>query len=262
MQSAKLILSQHPGAKSCACAAQPSLLLGPLIIVSIALLCGCPNKKPVAAAQPATPPPPAPTASIQVAPATVKAGQSVTISWHTDNAADVAIDPIGAVQPNGSETVTPTESTTYHLTAKGPGGVQESVARVTVVAAAANSTMSEEDILSESSSRLDVFFDTDDYSIRADQIATIKTDAQFMKDHSDLNIVIEGHCDEMGSTEYNLALGDRRASEVRAALEKAGVASARMKTISYGKERPFCTEQNENCWRSNRRAHVAPDVQR
>ena len=191
----------------------------------------------------------------------MKAGQSVTISWKTENATDVAIAPIGAVQPNGSQTVTPTESTTYHLTAKGPGGAQESVARVTVVAAAA-STTTEEDIPSESTSHLDIFFDTDEYSVRADQIATIKIDAQFMKDHSDLNIVIEGHCDEMGSTEYNLALGDRRASEVRAALEKAGVGSARMKTISYGKERPFCTEQNENCWRSNRRAQVAPDVQR
>jgi peptidoglycan-associated lipoprotein len=261
MQSFKSISLQRSRLNSRWFESRTSRLPLVLIVASVALLCACPNKKPVAASQPTAPPPPAPTASIQVEPATVKAGQSVTISWKTENATDVAIAPIGAVQPNGSQTVTPTESTTYHLTAKGPGGVQESVARVTVVAAAA-STTTEEDIPSESTSHLDVFFDTDEYSVRADQIATIKTDAQFMKDHSDLNIVIEGHCDEMGSTEYNLALGDRRASEVRTALEKAGVSSARMKTISYGKERPFCTEQNENCWRSNRRAHVAPDVQR
>jgi peptidoglycan-associated lipoprotein len=192
----------------------------------------------------------------------VQQGQSVSITWKTSNATDVAIAQVGAVQANGSQSVTPSESTTYHLTAKGPGGVQEADARVTVVpAAAAQPTTGNEGNLSDTANRLDVFFDLDDYSIRPDQVATIQTDAQFLKEHPDMRIVVEGHCDELGSTEYNLALGDKRATQVKAALEKAGVSSARMRTVSYGKELPVCTEQTDTCFSMNRRAHITPDVQ-
>jgi len=214
---------------------------------------------------PAAPPPPAPTVTIDVTPATVQAGQTVTVTWKTENATDVAIAQIGAVQPSGSQNIVPSESVTYHITAKGPGGVQEADARVTVVAAPvaeARPGGTPEGGANESANRLDVFFDTDDYSIRSDQVTTIKTDADFLKEHPDLSIVVEGHCDETGSTEYNLALGDRRASEVKTALEKAGINSTRIRTISYGKEQPFCMESSEDCWRMNRRAHIAPDLQR
>jgi peptidoglycan-associated lipoprotein len=229
----------------------------------VALLSGCPSKTPVAQTPP-PPPPPAPTASIDAAPATVQQGQPVTITWKTENATDVAIAQIGAVQPSGSQTVMPTESTTYHLTAKGPGGVQESDARVTVVSAAAEQPAStgDADLSGSAANRLDIFFDLDDYSIRPDQLTTIQTDAQFLKEHAEMRIVVEGHCDEMGSTEYNLALGDKRATQVRAALEKAGIASARIRSVSYGKELPVCGEQTESCWRMNRRAHITPDIQR
>ena len=77
-----------------------------------------------------------------------------------------------------------------------------------------------------------------------------------------MRIVVEGHCDELGSTEYNIALGEARATQVKAALEKAGVNSTRMRTISYGKEQPVCIEQSEDCFRRNRRAHITPDMQR
>jgi peptidoglycan-associated lipoprotein len=226
------------------------------------LLSGCPKKTPVAQTPP-PPPPPSPTASIEVTPSSVQAGQPITITWKTANATDVSIEQIGAVDPSGSQTLTPTESTTYRLSARGPGGTQESVARVTVVASATQPLANSEEVpLSDSATRLDVFFDTDDFSIRPDQTVTIKSDADFLKEHADLRIVVEGHCDELGSTEYNLALGDRRALEVKIALEKAGINSARMRTISYGKERPVCVEQTEACWKSNRRAHIAPDLQR
>jgi peptidoglycan-associated lipoprotein len=229
----------------------------------VALLTACPPKTPVAQA-PVAPPPPAPTASIDATPASVQQGQPVTITWKTANATDVAIAQVGAVQPNGSQTLTPTESTTYHITAKGPGGVQEADARVTVVSAATEQSIAPADAASDAAaaSRLDVFFDLDDYQIRGDQVTTIQTDAQFLKDHPDMRIVVEGHCDEMGSTEYNLALGDKRATEVKAALEKAGIPSARMRVVSYGKELPVCTEPTESCWRMNRRAHITPDLQR
>jgi peptidoglycan-associated lipoprotein len=231
----------------------------------VVLLAGCPNKTPTAQAPPAPPPPPAPTASIEANPASVQPGQPVTITWKTENATDVAIAQVGAVQPNGSQTLTPTESTTYHITAKGPGGVQEADARVTVVSAASDDQPSSSAATSASAdavNRLDVFFDLDDYQIRGDQVATIQTDAQFLKEHVDMRIVVEGHCDEMGSTEYNLALGDKRATQVKAALEKAGIPSTRMRVVSYGKELPVCTEASESCWRMNRRAHITPDIQR
>jgi len=235
----------------------------PLTIALAAVLCACPSKTPVTQA-PAPPPPPAPTAQIDATPSTVQQGQPITITWKTENATDVAIAQIGAVQPNGSQIIMPTESTTYHLTAKGPGGVQESDARVTVVTAAAAQpgATGDETSLSDAANRLDIFFDLDDYSIRPDQLATIQTDAQFLKEHPEMRIVVEGHCDELGSTEYNLALGDKRATQVKDALEKAGITASRMRTVSYGKELPVCAEQNENCWRMNRRAHITPDIQR
>ncbi len=139
----------------------------------------------------------------------------------------------------------------------------ESDARVTVVAASSEQPPSSGNATSSSdaANRLDVFFDLDDYQIRPDQFTTIQTDAQFLKDHPEMRIVVEGHCDEMGSTEYNLALGDKRAAQVKEALEKAGVTSSRIRTVSYGKEQPVCTEATESCWRMNRRAHLTPDIQ-
>jgi peptidoglycan-associated lipoprotein len=236
-----------------------------LLVLSVALLSGCPSKTPVAQTPPPAPPPPVPTASLEATPATVQAGQTVTITWKTQNATDVSIEQVGAVQPNGSQTLTPTESTTYHLTAKGPGGMLESDARVTVTgtAAAAQATPGGEDLpTGDAVNRLDIFFDLDDFSIRPDQQATIKNDAGFLKQHPEVRIVVEGHCDEMGSTEYNLALGDKRAAQVKIALEKAGVSSSRVRTLSYGKEQPFCQDQNDSCWSMNRRAHIVPDMQR
>jgi peptidoglycan-associated lipoprotein len=101
----------------------------------------------------------------------------------------------------------------------------------------------------------DVFFDYDKYDIRPDQQTAIQANAQFLAQHPNINFTIEGHCDERGSTEYNLALGDNRANAVKNALVQAGVNGSRIKTISYGKEKPFCTESNEQCWQQNRRGH-------
>jgi peptidoglycan-associated lipoprotein len=230
----------------------------------LALLTACSGKTPVAETPTPPPLPPAPTATITVAPAAVHPGEAAVVTWKTENATDVNIAPIGAVQASGSTAVNPSESTTYHLTAKGPGGVQESDARITVTAPAAQAPASsaEEGSLPDASNQLDIFFDTDEYSIRPDQNAVVQSDALFLKAHPDVRIVVEGHCDEMGSTDYNLGLGDKRAAQVKSALEKAGVSPNRMRTISYGKERPFCEEESEYCWKRNRRAHITYDVQR
>jgi peptidoglycan-associated lipoprotein len=213
----------------------------------------------------ATPPPPppppapsAPTASISVNPSTVQAGQSASLTWQTSDATDVSIDGIGAVQPNGSQSVSPSESTTYHLTAKGSGGTQEATARLTVTPASApppppTTNVTDEQLFSQNVK--DVYFDYDKADVRGDQQSSVQADAQFFGQHLNMNFTVEGHCDERGSTEYNLALGDQRASAVKSALTAAGVNASRIKTISYGKEKPFCTESNDACWQQNRRAH-------
>jgi len=215
-------------------------------------------KKKVAPPPPPPPPPPAaPTASLTANPNTVEKGKSTTLTWETTNATEVNIDGIGEVKPNGSQEVTPTDSTTYHLTAKGPGGAQEATARVTVTTPPPppppKPSATEEELFAQNVR--DIFFDYDKYDIRADQAGAVQADAQFLNQHSHINFTVEGHCDERGSTEYNLALGDNRANAVKNALVQAGVSASRIKTISYGKEKPFCTESNEQCWQQNRRGH-------
>jgi len=101
----------------------------------------------------------------------------------------------------------------------------------------------------------DVFYDYDSYEISSQYTAVLQQDARFLQQHPNMKFTIEGHCDERGSTEYNLALGDNRATAAKQALVSMGVSADRIKTISYGKEKPFCTESTEACWQQNRRAH-------
>lgn len=222
------------------------------------MMLGACHKKTAPPPPPPPPPPPSPTASLSVNPNTIQAGQSATLSWQTTNATDVSIDGIGAVQPNGTQQVSPTDSTTYHLVAKGSGGSQEATARITVTQAPPpppppTPSATDEDLFSQNIK--DVYFDYDKSDVRGDQQGSLQADAQFLSQHSNINIVIEGHCDSRGSTEYNLALGDQRASSVKNALVAAGISASRIKTISYGKEKPFCSEENEACWQQNRRGH-------
>jgi peptidoglycan-associated lipoprotein len=225
-------------------------------LVAILFLGAC-HKKVAPPPPPAPPSTAAPTASLSANPNTLDAGQSTTLTWQTTNATDVSIDGIGPVDPSGSKQVTPADSTTYHLIAKGAGGTQEATARVTVNPAAAPppavSNLTEEQLFSQNVK--DIYFDYDKYDVRASEQGSVQGDAQFLQQHPNIHITIEGHCDERGSTEYNLALGTSRADTVKAALIQAGVGGDRIKTISYGKEKPFCTESNESCWQQNRRGH-------
>ena len=98
--------------------------------------------------------------------------------------------------------------------------------------------------------------------IRTDGRDALTHDAALLKQifqqDANFSVVVEGHCDERGSAEYNLALGDRRATAAKDFLVQLGVPADRLKTISYGKERPQCTEASEDCWQKNRRAHLSP----
>lgn len=238
---------------------------------------GCKKKAP----PPAPPPPPraeapAPAppaakpaiASFTAEPASIERGQAATLRWSVSNATDITIDQgIGAVQSSGSRQVFPGNGTTYTLVANGPGGSATASATVDVrvappppPATPTATKRSAADILS--SDVQDAYFDYDKNEVRDDARAALTKDADILKqlfaDNAGFIVLIEGHCDERGSAEYNLGLGDRRATAAKDFLVSLGVPADRMKTISYGKERPQCTDANDGCYQKNRRAHFAP----
>src|SRR4030081_339832 len=108
---------------------------------------------------------------------------------------------------------------------------------------------------------LDAYFDYDKADLRTDARTALNSDSSelrsLLKEFPNAKFVVEGNCDERGSPEYNLALGDRRAKAAQEFLTQIGVPSERLSTISYGQERPVCTEHDENCWQKNRRAHLS-----
>jgi peptidoglycan-associated lipoprotein len=101
----------------------------------------------------------------------------------------------------------------------------------------------------------DVFFDFDKYDIRPPDAKTLDANASWLKSNGNMLVLIEGHCDERGTNEYNLALGERRAKAAMNYLVSQGVQASRITIISYGEERPVCSDKNEACWAKNRRAH-------
>ena len=238
-----------------------------LSILGFVITLGACHKKQVAAAPPPPPPeapaaPASPIISLTAEPATIEKGQSVTLSWASQNATEVSIEPeVGKVQATGSTSVTPPSSTTYVATATGPGGTQSASARVTVTMPPPEAApppaapqVTEETLFTTKIE--DAFFDYDKSDIRPDAQRALTADAEFLKANPSIDFTIEGHCDERGSEEYNLGLGDRRATAAKNFLANLGVAANRIFTISYGKDRPFCTEHTEECWQQNRRAHL------
>jgi peptidoglycan-associated lipoprotein len=242
------------------------ILASSVLVFALAAVAGCGKKTaPLSTEETAPPtaaaPAPAPTAQISATPLLVSAGDQVQLSWRTMDATTVSIDGIGDVPTAGVKTVTPTASTSYHLVAKGDGGTAEATVRVTVSAPPAvvvpTATKSAEQELKEGVQ--DVFYDYDTYDIRSDAQAVLSKDASFLASHPDVKILIGGYCDERGSNEYNLALGQNRADAAKNALVTAGVAANRIRVVSYGKEKPFCSESTEECWQLNRRAGITPD---
>ncbi len=251
-------------------------------LVCMALLSACDKKVPI-------PPPPAPVpgsgaaaasgdnsglkpvvAEFIAEPSTIERGQSAGLRWSVTNATEVLINHgIGTVQNSGTVRIQPPETITYTLTAGGPGGTTTATATVTVTGPpppppTTNNTGTSRVGTLESrvqSDLQDVLFDYDSNNIRDDSRNALAADADAMKriftDFPAATINVEGHCDERGSAEYNLGLGDRRATSARDYLVQLGVPADRLKTISYGKERPVCTESDESCWQRNRRAHFS-----
>jgi peptidoglycan-associated lipoprotein len=230
------------------------VVLGVLALLMVASGCK-PKQKPL----PPPPPPKPVSATLSANPTSIQAGQSATLTWSTENATDVALDG-NKVDPSGSQTVSPTQTTTYHLAAKGASGTQEATAQVSVAAAATPTptpaptptNVTDEQLFAQMVK--DVYFDYDKADLRPDAQQAMAQAAQLIKQKG-WKVQIEGNCDDRGSTEYNLSLGEHRADSAKQALIRNGIGADAIKTISYGKEKPQCTEANEDCWQKNRRDH-------
>lgn len=259
-----------------------NLTLAASALAAVALFAaGCSKHTPI------PPPPPAPTggkastpggpslnpgrpiATLTAEPSRIEAGQTATLSWTTTNANDVSINNgIGTVAATGRQSVSPINTTTYTLTANGPTGSTTATATVTITSPPPppseeirrpNPTGTLETRVD--SDLKDAYFDYDAVNIREDARTALMADADALKrifnDFPNAVVNVEGHCDERGSAEYNLGLGDRRATSGKDFLVQLGVPAAKLRTISYGKERPQCTEADEACYQKNRRVHFS-----
>ncbi|MDA2913012.1 peptidoglycan-associated lipoprotein Pal [Acidobacteriia bacterium AH_259_A11_L15] len=233
---------------------------GWLILLVVVMLAGC-KKKP--AAPPPTPPPPpapaAPTVTLRAVPSVIERGQSTTLSWNSTNATELRIEPrVGSVGPQGSTSAQPQRSTTYTVVAEGPGGRAEASTRVTVNVPPPPPPREVRRIpLREAFEKRarDAFFDFDKSNIRPDGRIALTQTAELLREYPEARVLIEGHCDERGTTEYNIGLGSDRTNAAKQFLVSLGITAERIETVSYGKEKPFCFESTEECWQTNRRAH-------
>ncbi len=246
-----------------------SLLPISVLLLTFAAAC---HKK---AVPPPPPPPPQAVAApnkpvinyFTAEPTTINSGEPASLRWSVTDATNVQIDnAIGQVSPNGRRAVYPTATTTYHMTATGEGGTAEADATITVSTPpppqpvqTTQAPTSIQDILAHQVQ--DVHFDYDKSDIRPEDQSILQADANALKTifSMDANFVVmvEGNCDERGSAEYNIGLGDRRAQAAKDALVAMGVPGDKLRTVSYGKERPICTDATEACYAQNRRAHFA-----
>jgi peptidoglycan-associated lipoprotein len=105
----------------------------------------------------------------------------------------------------------------------------------------------------------DLFFDYDSYDLRADAQASVAAAASYLNSNPGIKVLVAGYCDDRGSAEFNITLGENRASAAKQALVAAGVEGSRIRVVSYGKEKQFCTEETESCWQQNRRDQFSID---
>ncbi len=204
---------------------------------------------------------PAPQIQLEASPTTLQRGDHSTLRWTSSDADSVVIDSgVGNVPANGSISVSPLESTTYTAVARGPGGDTRASTRITVVRGENKPDMTETDLAALQKAIDDgvvkpVFFAYDSSDLSQESRATLEQDSRVFRQYPDATIIIEGHCDERGTEEYNLALGDRRAQAAKDYLVQLGIPADRLQTISYGEEKPFVQGSNEAAWAQNRRAH-------
>jgi peptidoglycan-associated lipoprotein len=238
------------------------------LVATLALLAasGCHKKQaapaPAAMAPESNTPPP--TASITADPPAIDLGQSVVLNWRTANATTVSIDGIGQVAVNGTQTVSPSSSTNFHLVAKNDGGTTEASVRVTVrvpevPSAPADTTGDMGSDAAFHAAVQDIFFGYDSFDLTPQSDTSVTAAASYLNAHPAIKILIGGYCDDRGSAEYNITLGENRANAAKTALVSAGIPGNRIRVVSYGKEKQFCSEETESCWQQNRRAQFSID---
>ena len=201
-----------------------------------------------------------PTLDIRIEPPSIKRGESALLIWQAQHSDRVIIDHnVGAVDTSGKIKFFPDKTTTYRAVAEGAGGQTEKI--VTVDVSVGPAGVFEEDLLQGSvkerfeQSVKPIFFSFDKATLSAKAKADLKGNIRWLhrEENSHLRFVLEGHCDERGSEEYNLALGDIRAQVVRSYLLEQGVDPSRITAISLGEERPFDSRRTEEGWTLNRR---------
>ena len=150
------------------------------------------------------------------------------------------------------------EQTPSGVETRTPGALPKPVSTPSPVTTSPFDPMSPKSIADSRSplSKRDVFFDYDSYVIRADAQSLITTHARFMVANPAMKMLVQGHADERGSREYNLALGQKRAEAVKKSLALLGVSEGQVEAVSLGEEKPACSEPSEDCWAQNRRGHV------
>jgi peptidoglycan-associated lipoprotein len=219
-----------------------------------------PPPPPIVEEQPPPPPPPSPTVAITASSNSIVRGEQTTLSWSSMNGASLSIDNgVGNVGLSGQLIVTPNQSTTYTATVKGNGGEARASSRVTVTEPVVEAPIvrSDSELLEESikSGKVGtIYFGYDKAALSDESQEILRKNAAVLKRYSSARFVIEGHCDERGSDEYNLALGDKRSATVRSFLAGLGVSASRMESVSFGEEKPASTEKTEAGYAKNRRA--------
>jgi len=218
-----------------------------------------PPPPPEAAAPP--PPPPAPVVTLGASPDSIEQGEATTLEWSARNSNSVRIEPgLGGVPASGTRSVSPNSSVTYTATAMGPGGTSTDTVRVTVNAAPPppeappvpdRPTPTVEELFRTTVQP--IYFDYDQADIRADQVGQLQSNVRFLAQNGGVQFTVSGHADERGSQEYNIGLGDGRANAVRQYLIEQGIAQGRINTVSFGEDRPTCTDMTEGCYQRNRR---------
>lgn len=222
-------------------------------------------------------PPAPPTASLTIEPRTITRGQSAVLSWSTGNATEREVAPgIGSVDREGTRRVSPNQTTTYRISATGPGGSTEAQATLAVVeppppppppspraaeqepgpapAPTAPSGPSLDELFAQNVQ--DIFFAFNSSHITPEARAMLERAAQFLNAYPEVRVLTGGHADEIGSPEYNRQLGLHRGNAARDVLVSLGVDPSRISVISHGEDSPFCTQSSEEaCRKLNRRAH-------
>ncbi|MBI1356526.1 MAG: OmpA family protein [Acidobacteria bacterium] len=245
------------------------------------LFAGCGKKKaPIMPPAPIAPTPsdtsrtaPSPTATLEIEPARILKGEKAILRWSSTGATSARISPgVGSVETSGRLEVSPVVDTVFRLDVAGVGGDASATAKLAVLPARDEGIggrrpgVTSEDLMPRMEDRLseirDVYFGYDQSDLGSDAQNTLIQNATLLKmlfaDYPNGRVLIEGHCDERGSNEYNLALGDRRAAIARDFLVEQGVPAQNLQTVSYGEEKPQCFEAAESCWSLNRRAHFTP----